>query len=324
MTALDPRRSTVLTGSDLVVLMGAVPESWGTPYEVYLHKVGLGGKTSTSHRMAMGHIAEPYIAYFYQEELPPCFELERGQFQQHPMFPFGGTPDRMVLDADGKVVKGLEIKKVGHKDGWGDSGTDQVPMRVYVQCQHYMLVTGEKEWDVAALIEEDSYRVYHLKRDDAFIDRMISVGMAFWTAHVIPKVPPSRGAAEPDGLLAFAKAGDAVIDPDDPEVLELGAQANKLKATAEKVNQALDATVKALKERMIFKNYKGVSITGGWSAMLIGMNFKPKTDWEKVALGMEDKDPAHFKALMDAHTSAPPPTTQFRFKAKPRPDGSEE
>lgn len=319
--ALDPRRALVATGTDMTILLGVVPETWGTPYDVYLHKTGLEPRKSPTHRMVMGTLAEPYIADLYAERTGATLKV--GEFVMHDFYPVGGTPDRMIYDrAAGCDVKGLEIKKVGHDDGWGPDGSDEVPARVMVQCQTYMLVTGLAEWDVAALINEESFRVYHLKADPDLQNRIAQAALDFFTNHVNAKTPPMRGMAKMDPMVKLAKAGVAVENPSDPDMKKLGDSAHKLKLAIEVANEKLDALLGKIKERMAEKNYRGL-IMGPWSATIVGMNYKPKTNYEKVALGMEEADPDLFKRLVEAHTTTPPPTTQFRFKAKPVPGGSE-
>lgn len=324
MAALDPRRSTVLTATNMTVLMGAVPDTWGTPYDIYLDKIGLGAPLVMTHRMAMGQLAEPYIAFIYSKEgLSGGESLADGEFTQHPLLPLGGTPDRIVM-ADGKPVRGLEIKRVAfnYDKEWGEPGSSEVPLKVRVQCQHYMNITGLREWDVAVLLEDRDVYIYHVEHDDALQAEMDRVATNFWMSHVLPKIPPERGKAKmPDALVTLAKTGSAVAAPDDPRILELGKEANRLKIMADSTKKELESVLLELREAMVSHHYRGVS--NGWTATIIGINPKPKVDWETVAMGMQTTDPDRFQALLEAHTTRPEPTTQFRFKAKGLPSGEE-
>lgn len=324
MATLDPRRSTVLTATNMVVLMGAVPDTWGTPYDIYLDKVGLGAPLVMTHRMAMGQLAEPYIAYIYSKEgLASGESMVEGEFVQHPLLPMGGTPDRIVM-VDGKADRGLEIKRVAfnYDKEWGEPGSAEVPLKVRIQCQHYMAITGLAKWDVAVLLEDRDVLVYHLEYDAALQAEMDQVATNFWMNHVLPKVPPERGKAKmPDPLVTLAKTGAAVEKPDDPEILALGKEANRLKLLGDSYKKELDAVLAELRERMASHHYRGVS--NGWTATVIGINPKPKVDWEPVAMGMQKENTERFQALLEAHTTRPEPTTQFRFKAKELPSGEE-
>lgn len=83
----------------------------------------------------------------------------------------GHSDNRIVGHPDGWLepgVVGAEIKTSGgHKAGWGEADTDQVPAAYQVQCMHYMALSGAKEWHLFALrVPTWSVTRYIIRRDD--------------------------------------------------------------------------------------------------------------------------------------------------------------
>lgn len=110
------------------------------------------------------------------------------------------TPDRLVVtetDHPGTVpqtpVRGLEIKRFGdyRADDFGVPGTGEVPLDVTAQCLWSMLVTGLRAWDLAVLLGQADFRIYHLEYDDDAAQALRDVGRAFWFDHVIANVQPA-------------------------------------------------------------------------------------------------------------------------------------
>lgn len=322
MSELDERRRNVITGTDMCILLGAVPSSWGTPLDVYLHKKNLDVPRPTTHRMMLGHLAEPYIALMYEKEKLGNTAVDGflmdGNFVQHTLFPLGGTPDRFVGCTGGSY--GLEIKYTTVSDGWGPSGSDQVPDRVRTQCQHYMLITGFTRWDVAALINNDEIRYYTLCKDPVLHEQMTQVACDFWDKHVIPGIPPPPEKADYSPLLRTALSGSSASGSSVPEGLRiLGTVLTKLKQKLKAAQAEVDEATEEFKEQM---HENGLAAAkNGWSAKLGVVNPSPKTVWENVAKAMEQADPVRYKALCDIYTEQPPSSIRFTFT--PRANGDE-
>lgn len=87
------------------------------------------------------------------------------------------------------------------RDQWGESGTDQVPLPYIVQVQHQLAVTGYEEADLAVLIGGYDFRVYHFKRDEELIARIIEEVGAFWKCVETDTPPALRDSV--DAQLAY-------------------------------------------------------------------------------------------------------------------------
>jgi predicted phage-related endonuclease len=64
--------------------------------------------------------------------------------------------------ADNRV---LEIKTARTAKGWGEEGSDLIPLPYLIQVQHYMAVTAFPVADVAVLIGGSDFRLYEVPAD---------------------------------------------------------------------------------------------------------------------------------------------------------------
>jgi predicted phage-related endonuclease len=109
----------------------------------------------------------------------------------------------------------VEIKTARTAEGWGESGTDEVPDAYAIQVQHGMAVTGLPRCDIAVLIGGSDFRIYAVERDHELIADLILAEAAFW-ARVDERVPPAPrtyteaqrlwGRAKPAGQQVYATA----------------------------------------------------------------------------------------------------------------------
>jgi putative phage-type endonuclease len=173
-------------GSDAPKVVGISRR--GSPYTVWLEKLGEVELEEPGEEAEWGIRQEPIIAEAFEEKTG--LKVHRvNQMLQHPEHPF------MIANIDRKVVgrkEGLEIKTAGEwlKDEWDG---DNVPDDYYIQCQHYMAVTGYPRWWIAVLIGGNKFRYKCIERNDAVIEALIEAEKRFWW-HVENRVPP-----EPDG-----------------------------------------------------------------------------------------------------------------------------
>jgi predicted phage-related endonuclease len=123
-----------------------------------------------------------------------------------PGLPVFATPDALVTDAAGRVLRIVEVKRRRWRDSseWGDEGTDEVPARVLVQVQLQMHLTGAPEAHVFGSLGDTAPRIYVVRYDEATAVDIAARLLAFWSEHVIPRTPPvfdGRGSAD-SGLAA--------------------------------------------------------------------------------------------------------------------------
>ncbi len=166
---LEARRRGI-TASEIAVVMGLSPYS--SPYALYHQKTGDLPGEEENDAMRLGSYMEGFVADRFAE--------------RHPEFGLGGdgrtlwahmdrpwqmaTPDRIVFEAariSGPNLAVLECKIDGGSDGWGDDGTDEIPVHYRCQVLWQLDVMGVTTGFVACLfLHSRQVRVYELTMDD--------------------------------------------------------------------------------------------------------------------------------------------------------------
>jgi predicted phage-related endonuclease len=189
-------RRTYIGGSDIAALLGLDPYG-KTPLSVYMAKIG----------EASG-IMDPEKKKFLERRKRwegPIVEMLREEFDGEIVainqryvdeeYPFlAAEIDFEWRDADGSIQNG-EIKTVSpfafnEKSGWGDAGTDQIPVHYHAQVMHGLGVKRRRTCIVCAMAGLDTMVFYRVDRDDETIAGMRDVAVTFWRDHVEALVPP--------------------------------------------------------------------------------------------------------------------------------------
>ena len=197
-TTITPAsRASSLGGSDMGAILGLSP--YRTAVDVWLEKTGQPTEPANSLPLRFGQFAESFIADEYalmtQKQL-----LHPQETYAHPDHPYmTGHLDRLVLDDAGLPIKILECKTANpfRQSGWGDIGSDEVPMSYLVQCQWYMMLTGLPETDLAVLLGNTDFRIYNIQADQELIQMLAYEAQQFWEQHVLCKTaPPPKKEAD--------------------------------------------------------------------------------------------------------------------------------
>lgn len=260
-------------GSDAAAVLGL--SKWKTPFQVWQDKLGQIPPIDDNNSMRWGRALEPVIRQQYAEEtgrevLVPTAIL------QHPTHQF------MLANLDGFThdKRVVEIKTARYADGWGESGTDQIPQDYLIQVQHYMAVTGFAVADVAVLIGGSDFRLYEVPAD-AELQAMIIDGEALFWEHVQNNVPPEILNFS-DAVARYGKASTAgSVEASD----ELAANVTRLAGIKSAIDE-LEEKEKELKGQIM-------SAMGEFDTL----TFKGKTlaTW-KAAKAPEKFDTKTFKA----------------------------
>lgn len=192
---LEHRRSGI-GGSDAAAILGMNERK--SAMEVYLEKIGEKPPEELDNEyIYWGNILEPIVASEFTRRAGIKVR-RRNAILQH------SDPDLAFLHAtiDRDCVgipEGMECK-TGHeftKDGWED---EDVPDAYYIQCAHYMAVTGYRAWWIAALIGGNKFIFKKIERDEELIQELIRKEYEFWHNHVLAKNPPpldgSQGSSD--------------------------------------------------------------------------------------------------------------------------------
>ena len=188
-------RKSKIGSSDSPAICGLSP--YRNALNVYLDKVHeRADQNADPIHILMGNYFEPGLLRLAADDLG--VEIIQNQSRvSHANKLFGANHDALVK---GKP-EGIEAKvALQQNDEWGEIGTDQVPMNVFVQCQHQMFVSQlDKVW-VTALVQgkfRADWRIYEIPREDQVIKAIVEKGELFWNDHVLPKIPPEDMVVDP-------------------------------------------------------------------------------------------------------------------------------
>jgi putative phage-type endonuclease len=179
-------RRTGIGGSDAAAALGLSP--WVTPYNLWELKRGLAPPPEENEPMLWGTLLEDVIRREYARragvEARPVKEMIR-----HPQHAFMFAHlDGEIIGLQAKAI--LEVKTARTAVGWGEEGTDEIPLHYLIQVHHSMVVTDAELCDVAVLIGGQDFRVYHVDRD-AEIEQRVTEGEAlFWDMVTAGEPPP--------------------------------------------------------------------------------------------------------------------------------------
>lgn len=193
---LEIRRG-VLGGTDAPAVLGI--SNWRNAFDVYAEKVGDVPLVARepSPEMLWGLILEDPIRAYYAELHEVKVRKPRGLIRHETHRWLGGHIDGDVVGTE----RGLEIKTARWPRDWGESGSDEIPAVYRAQVWVYMLVTGKRVWDVAALIGGSEYREYTIEWRPEILDFLAELH-DWWQAHVVARVPPEYdGSAQATAFL---------------------------------------------------------------------------------------------------------------------------
>lgn len=200
-TQFHAERLQGLGGSDLAVILGLNP--WKTPFSLWQEKTQRLEPIDETLPMKFGSYVEEFVAREYAERTGQRVQRFNAMLS-HPQAPLIGHVDRLVIPDGQKVAsykreirtdKGLECKTAsafaaGRDSEWGPSGTDQVLPHYLIQCSAYMALTHCEHWDLAVLIGNHDFRIYHLHRDPELESYLLEEADRWWQAHVVADTPP--------------------------------------------------------------------------------------------------------------------------------------
>jgi putative phage-type endonuclease len=185
---LEERRTGV-GGSDAATVLGLNP--FTTAYELYLDKRGEAppeDENFLKEARYWGSVLEEPVSNRYAEEFG--YKIQKSnQLIRSKEYPY------MIANIDRKVVGlkqmriGFEAKTAARPEGWGESGSAEIPPYIMLQCQHYLAVTEYDVWDLAVLIGNRDFRTYRINRIEDIIEQLIDAEQIFWD-RVQSGVPP--------------------------------------------------------------------------------------------------------------------------------------
>lgn len=180
-------RKLGLGGSDMAAVLGV--SKWASPIDIWLDKTSDKVDEKESEAMYWGNVLEDVVAKEFERRTG--MKVRNNNFTlQSEEYPYLlANIDREIVGVD----SGLECKTANAflKDAWAD---DNVPDNYYIQCQHYMAVTGKSSWWIACLLGGNTFIYKEIPRNDEVIQAIIDVGREFWQLVETKTMPAVDGS----------------------------------------------------------------------------------------------------------------------------------
>lgn len=257
-------RGAGIGASEIAAVMGI--SKWESPFNLYHRKVN-GWTTEANDDMRDGLHLEPAIASWWEDVHNPHENL---MVQTGGLYAHGdrawqmATPDRLVFlrcpACDGSALAGdldtglgscpdcwmgtqklaavLELKWCPYGwDGWGEPGTDEIPVYYRSQVLWQCDVMGVDEWHLAAL-GPGGFRSYRGHRDEKDLRAMRAAGAAFMRRLDAGDPPPLDGHTATVG--ALRQLHPTVEDYDVEVPLELAEGYRRARALRDRTLTAVD------------------------------------------------------------------------------------
>jgi len=191
-------RRTRINGSEIAAVMGISP--FESPFSLWHRKAGSLADVATNDVMYWGTQLEPVIRDEWNRRhlLDGVTASETGQWCHHERIWQGGSPDGLIypliVDSDNQRPDALlEVKTARYDDGWGEEGTDEIPVYYRAQTLWYLDVFGLDVCHVAVLIAGSEYREYAVRYDPAEVESMRLMARAFLDTLDAGNAPPIDG-----------------------------------------------------------------------------------------------------------------------------------
>jgi putative phage-type endonuclease len=188
-------RRAGITASEIAVVMGISP--YASPFSLYWQKVNAWTWEGNEYTSAGQHL-EPSIADWWATQNPGRVVHSAGLYCRSERPWQLATPDRFICDPqwhdnpfpdnpnyeydhlqDATIEALLECKWVAYSwDGWGEPGSDEVPVHYRAQALWQLDVMGVDEVHFAAL-GPGGFRSYVVRRDEADLELMRKAGEDF-------------------------------------------------------------------------------------------------------------------------------------------------
>lgn len=249
-----------------------------SPYQLWMVKTGKLPEDDLSSipQVHWGSVLEEPIAQQYAERMGvKVRRVSETLFHKDHLF--------MLCHIDRKIEgqsKLLECKfAMFHSDEWGPDGSDIVPLTYILQVQHQLAVTGYEEADLAVLIGGWDFRIYHFKRDEDLIKKIIADLHKFWSYVQTNTPPPLRD--KHDVEMMFPSPIEQYKEAD-TEILSKFQKRNELTAALQTIESEIDSIKDDM--AMYMKDAEGIKMNNS-----VLVTWKPNVKGSRVMKFKEAK-----------------------------------
>lgn len=174
-------------GSDTAAALGMSP--WKSPYYLWCEKTQRINNDEDNEAMRLGRDLEEYVAQRFSETTGKKVRKSNYSYQSKE-YPFMlANVDRFVIGEDA----GLECKTASALTRTRYDKGD-IPIQYYLQCMHYMAVTGKQKWYIAVLVMGKGFYWFEVNRDEDEIKIIQERESDFWNYVVNDSMPPIDGS----------------------------------------------------------------------------------------------------------------------------------
>jgi predicted phage-related endonuclease len=224
----SPWRRDTLGASDAPAIVGVDP--FRTGGDLWAQKTGrLPADADRDPRALdvrrLGQALTPVLVAVAEARLARPLAPE--VFYRHPTAPLSATVDGIAVDDPAVLVEVKTAGLVGGQspllDAYGESGTDDVPESVIIQCHHTFGVLDAqpglprvRRAFIVALLGGRGLQTYEVARDDDLVADLLDREQEWWQDHVVgdrcpPNDPPSLPILK--RLPRRSEAPPRIIDP---------------------------------------------------------------------------------------------------------------
>lgn len=217
-------RKNAIGGSDASTICGLNPYS--SLYELWADKLSKIPPKEENEAMRIGHDLEDYVAKRFSEATGKRVR-RKNAIIYNTDFPFAhANVDRLIVGENAglecKTTSVLNLSKF--RDG-------EFPATYYVQCQHYMMVTGIPKWYLAVLVLGREFLWFEIERNEDDIAALADMEKDFWEYVDKQEEPPV------DGSRSCTDTIGRIYTDSHPETVDAALFRDELVARSEVVRQ---------------------------------------------------------------------------------------
>lgn len=207
-------RANGIGGSEISAVIGLSP--FESRFSLWHRKSGLVAPVQESNEMYWGKKHEPTICDEFEIRNPGWRALVAPTFHGTGMPEQIVNPDRIAIGPNGEIHL-VEAKTSRDAEGWGEEGTDEVPVYYRAQCRWYLDGLGLQRCRLIVLISGSDYREYLVEADAAEARMMRDRAAEFLRTVRAGERPPIDGH---DATYRVVKALPDAMDDVDVEIAE--------------------------------------------------------------------------------------------------------